>query len=135
MAGYSGTPLYKKLGIKAWCKIHIKNPPANYFELVSPLPENVEVAKTLRGELDIAHLFTSNKSELVAYTPLMLSKIKSSGMIWISWPKKKSKVATDITENTIRATALPLGLVDVKVCAVDDVWSGQKLVIRKENRK
>ena len=134
MAGYSG-PLFKKLGIKEGCKLYIKNPPENYLELVSPLPDGAEITKRLSNELDIAHLFTKKKSELIKYSRILMSKIKPNGMIWISWPKKASKVLTDITEDTIREVVLPMGLVDIKVCAVDDVWSGLKLVIRKENRK
>ncbi len=133
--GWSSTPLVKKLGIKEGCKLYVKSPPTNYMQLIKPIPDNVVFAKRLSSELDMIHFFTKKKSELISNINLQMTKIKQNGMIWISWPKKSSKVPTDITEDTIRQVALPLGLVDVKVCAVDDTWSGLKLVIRKENRK
>jgi hypothetical protein len=133
-AGYSGTPLPKKLGISPGSRVFLKNAPANYHELVIPLPENVTFEKALTNETDIVHVFTDTKSVLQAELRLLRASIRSNCVIWISWPKKASKVATDITENIIRELALPIGLVDVKVCAVSDVWSGLKLVIRKEFR-
>ena len=134
MAGYSNTPLAKKLGIKSGQALYCKNPPANYTTLLKPLPDNITWAKRLRADLDLIHLFTKERQELSDLLPRLLEKIDPNGMIWVSWPKKASKVKTDITEDTIRAVALPLGLVDVKVCAVDETWSGLKLVIRRENR-
>ena len=133
-AGYSGTPLPKKLGIIPGSRVFLKNAPANYHELVIPLPENVTFEKALTNETDIVHVFTDTKTVLQAELRLLRASIRSNCVIWISWPKKASKVATDITENIIRELALPIGLVDVKVCAVSDVWSGLKLVIRKEFR-
>ena len=133
-AGYSETPLPKKLGIIPGSRVFLKNAPANYHELVIPLPENVTFEKALTNETDIVHVFTDTKSVLQAELRLLRASIRSNCVIWISWPKKASKVATDITENIIRELALPIGLVDVKVCAVSDVWSGLKLVIRKEFR-
>ena len=135
MAGYSTTPLSKKLGIKEGFNLYVKNPPDNYLDLVSPLPKEVGLLQKPGKELDIAHVFVKKKTDLETSVKSLLNRIKPAGMIWVSWPKKASKVATDITEDTIREVALPLGLVDVKVCAVDEVWSGLKLVIRKENRK
>jgi hypothetical protein len=135
MAGYSGTPLVKKLGIKEGDKIFTKNAPAHYWELLAPLPLGVEVSARLSNELDFVHLFTYEKNEMEKFLPTSMKKIKPNGMIWISWPKKVSKLPTDITEDVIREVALPLGLVDIKVCAVDEIWSGLKLVIRKENRR
>lgn len=134
MAGYSTTPLVRKLGIKAGFKLFLKNPPDDYSDLVSPLPDGVKVLSRAIEELDLAHIFTRTRKELDAEVRRMRTLIKQDGMIWVSWPKKSSKVATDVTEDVIREVALPLGLVDVKVCAVDDVWSGLKLVIRKELR-
>lgn len=135
MAGYSKTPLSKKLGIKPDFLIHLINEPDNYYELVSPLPEKVTVVKGLSSELDMIHLFTKERDELETQIPILMQKIKQAGMIWVSWPKKSSKVPTDVTEDVIREVILPLGLVDVKVCAIDATWSGLKVVIRKENRK
>ena len=134
MAGYSGTPLVKKLGIKEGFKIYIKNPPSNYVELISPMPDGVKIIRRLSTELDMIHFFTKSKSELAANIENFMHRIKQDGMIWISWPKKSAKVPTDVTEDVLREVILPLGLVDVKVCAIDEVWSGLKLVIRKEDR-
>lgn len=135
MAGYSGTPLAKKLGIKPGSRIHAANAPGNYLELLAPLPEGVKVMPRLSGDTDIVHLFSTSRSDLAGRLRAVLTNLKTDGAIWVSWPKKSSKVATDIGEDTVRELALPLGLVDIKVCAVDDTWSGLKLVIRKSNRK
>ena len=134
MAGYSGTPLAKKLGFKENFKACIFNAPANYMELLRPLPHAVTFFKKPQNDLDIIHLFSTSKSELSKLLLESLQSIKSNGMIWVSWPKKASKVPSEISEDTVREVALPLGLVDVKVCAVDEIWSGLKLVIRKKNR-
>ena len=99
------------------------------------LPAGVQVAPQITGHTDIVHIFSTTKEELSQALRTCLKKMRPDGMIWVSWPKKSSKVPTDITEDTIREVALPLGFVDIKVCAVDDVWSGLKLVIRKEKRK
>ncbi|MEM7028428.1 MAG: DUF3052 domain-containing protein [Chloroflexota bacterium] len=135
MSGYSGTPLAKKLGIKAGFRVLVRQPPEQYHALVAPLPPGVTFLKRATHELDMIHIFTKSARTLEKLLPNDLHRIKQDGMIWVSWPKKASKVKTDMTEYVIRAVALPLGLVDVKVCAVDEVWSGLKLVIRKENRK
>jgi hypothetical protein len=132
-AGYSGTPLAKKLGYKAGCKAFLVDPPSNYPTLLAPFPDNVVFAKTA-SSLDLAHLFIRARAPLERALPRMMKAIKPDGMIWISWPKKTSKIATDMTEDVIREVALPMGLVDVKVCAVDETWSALKLVIRKERR-
>lgn len=134
MAGYSGTPLVKKLGIGPGTKLYISNAPKEYLKLVSPLPEGVKIVSRLTGDTDIVHIFSTKEVHLAKTLRASLPRLKQDGMIWISWPKKSAKVPTDITEDTIRRVALPLGLVDIKVCAVDEVWSGLKLVIRKENR-
>ena len=134
MAGYSGTPLVKKLGIKTNSRLFAKNPPENYADLIAPLPENVKILRRLTRDLDMIHLFVTSRADLAANVPIYMNYIKQDGMIWVSWPKKASKVPTDVTEDVIREVTLPLGLVDVKVCAVDATWSGLKLVIRKENR-
>ncbi len=134
-AGYSGTALAKKLGFKEGCRVRIKNAPDDYLDLVSPRPENVHISKSIRKDVGIFHFFTRSSSELKSQLPKLISTIDQNGMIWSSWPKKSSGVPSSVTEDTVRSIALPLGLVDVKVCAVDKTWSGLKLVIRKELRK
>ena len=134
MAGYSGTPLSKKLGIKPGSRLFVAGAPSDYRKLVKPLPDGVQIASRMSADVDLVHVFTSRRTDLATKLRSTLAKLKPDATIWISWPKQASKVATDITEDTIRELALPLGLVDVKVCAVDETWSGLKLVIRKENR-
>ncbi len=134
MAGYSGTPLAKKLGIGPGCGLHVDGAPMPYEQLVAPLPAGVVMHPTVDSSTDIVHLFCTAKDQLVRTLPRILQHLRPDAAIWISWPKKASKVPTDITEDTIREVALPLGLVDIKVCAVDEVWSGLKLVVRKANR-
>ena len=134
MAGYSSTPLAKKLGIKPGFVIATPGAPGDYRRLVTDLPADVVIATTARKNLDLVHLFVVARSDLAKRLPALLRVIKRDGTIWVSWPKRASKVETDVTEDVVRAVALPLGLVDVKVCAVDEIWSGLKLVIRVENR-
>ena len=135
MTGYSGTPLAKKLGIKEGFKIYVKNRPENYAELIEPLPKKVKFVSRLTTELDMIHLFTKSRKELNTLIKDYAQRIKQNGMIWISWPKKASKLPTDVSENVLREDILPDGyLVDVKVCAIDEVWSALKFVIRKEKR-
>ena len=134
MAGYSGKPLFEKLGIKPKQRLYVKNPPDDYYQLIAPMFEQVVFLTRATNNIDLAHVFTTKAKELAQNLSLLIHKINPDGMIWVSWPKKSSKVATDITEDTIREICLPMGLVDVKVCAVDDIWSGLKLVIRKELR-
>ncbi|HEV7484748.1 MAG TPA: DUF3052 domain-containing protein [Thermoanaerobaculia bacterium] len=134
MAGYSGTPLAKKLGINAGSRVFAEGAPSGYASLLAPLPDGVTFVKKLTSSVDLVHLFTKSASELDAKLRRWRDAIRGDATIWISWPKKASKVATDITEDVIRDVALPMGFVDVKVCAVDDTWSGLKLVIRKEHR-
>ncbi|HEY6241625.1 MAG TPA: DUF3052 family protein [Burkholderiales bacterium] len=134
MSGYSGTSLAKKLGIVAGSRIFLSDAPKNYMKLVAPLPEGVRVVRKIDGETDIVHIFSTERARLKAALRDSLSKLRQDASIWVSWPKKSSKVSTDITEDTIREVALPMGLVDIKVCAVDEVWSGLKLVLRKKNR-
>ncbi len=133
-AGYSGTPLAKKLGIKEASRLFLSGAPGNYMDLVAPLPDGVQVVSRLDGETDVVHLFATERARLDKSLRDMRARLRPDGAIWVSWPKKSSKVATDITEDTVRDVALPMGFVDVKVCAVDEVWSGLKLVIRKELR-
>jgi hypothetical protein len=134
MAGYSGTPLVKKLGIKAGQRIHVDGAPFDYLTVVGPLPEDALVVPRASGKLHMVHLFVTESRRLPSALKKYLGKIVPDGMIWVSWPKKAACMETDVTENVIRAAALPLGLVDVKVCAVDETWSGLRLVIRRENR-
>jgi len=133
-AGYSGTPLAKKLGIRAGMRVVALDPPDNYIELLDPLPPGVEIINKPEGEADLLHLFTNTREGLFRGVWEARELIKQEGAIWVSWYKKAARLPTEITEDTIREAALPLGLVDVKVCAVDEKWSGLKLVIRSENR-
>lgn len=134
MAGYSGTPLQKKLGIKPGIKLFIQNAPANYFDWISPLPEKVSVSKSAINELDFIHLFVKDQKEFTRSFTSNKKHLKKDGMMWISWPKKSSGVITDLDENFIRDFGLKGGLVDVKVCAVDETWSGLKFVYRLKDR-
>ena len=131
MAGYSGTPLVKKLGIKDGFTVRFVHAPEHLQDLIGPLPTGVTESQV---GCDFIHAFYTERSTFEADVSGFLDAINRDGMIWISWPKKASRVPTDMTEDVVRTVALPLGLVDVKVCAVDDVWSGLKLVIRKELR-
>lgn len=134
-AGYSGTPLAKKLGIREGMKIRLANEPAYYFDLFSDMPLNIQISRDKRQGKDFIHYFTKEKDDLLKNILVLKNEINPNGMIWISWPKKSSKVITDVTENDIRDIALANGLVDIKVCAIDDTWSGLKLVIPVKNRK
>lgn len=134
MAGYSGTPLTRKLGIKEGSRLLLLDAPDGYLDLLAPLPEAVEIASRVSDATDLVHVFSTRREDLEETLLALRAQIRPTATIWVSWPKKSSKVPTDITEDTIRDIALPIGLVDVKVCAVDDVWSGLKLVIRKELR-
>jgi len=132
--GYSGKPLAAKLGIKADSEIYLAGAPEDYLQLIAPLPDGAEVSSRLSKKTSLVHLFTSRKSELARALQSYRTKLDPNAVVWISWPKKSSKVPTDITEETVREVALPLGFVDIKVCAVTEVWSGLKLVVRKELR-
>jgi hypothetical protein len=134
MAGYSGTPLAKKLGIRPHDKVCATGAPDNYRELLEPLPEAVTFTKTPGTATNLAHLFVTRAAELARSLPRLRARLAPSAIVWVSWPKQASKRPTDVTEDTVRRLALPLGFVDVKVCAVDEVWSGLKLVVRKELR-
>jgi hypothetical protein len=134
MLGYSGTPLVGKLGIKEGVEIYLSGAPENYLQLVDPLPEGVTFAKSPSARTGLVHHFTTQAAELGKALATYRKKLGSEAIVWVSWPKKSAKVPTDITEDTIRALALPLGWVDVKVCAVTEVWSGLKLMVRKELR-
>jgi hypothetical protein len=135
MAGYSGKPLVQKLGIQPGFCIFIEGAPAAYADIVGKLPADVTVATRLKAPLDMVHLFATRAPGLAGKLRGCRDAIGPDGMIWVSWPKKSSGVATDLTDVVVRDTALPLGLVDIKVCAIDDVWSGLKFVIPKDRRK
>jgi hypothetical protein len=133
-SGYSGAPLARKLGLKEGSRICVYDPPSNYLKLVAPLPHGVRVSDSLASDTTVVHVFTAKKVILTKRLAILRDRIQPDAVIWVSWPKKASGLPTDITEDTIREVALPIGLVDVKVCAVDETWSGLKLVIRKELR-
>ena len=132
MAGYSGTPLWKKLGYKTGMSAYVDGGPSNYISLLV-LPADVVVAwlPSAKSDVQFVHLFTTSASNLKRKLESYRKRIVPGGVIWVSWPKKSSGVTSDISEDTIRDVALPTGLVDVKVCAVDEVWSGLKLMIRR----
>ena len=135
MAAYSGTPLPQKLGIKPGLTVVTINAPTNYRRLLGTIPENVTFSDRLKADSDFVHVFTKKSSELEKNLSVLREKIADTGTAWVSWPKKSSGVPADVTEDLIRVVALPLGFVDVKVCAIDETWSGLKLMVRKENRK
>jgi hypothetical protein len=134
MAGYSDTPLAKKLGIKEGCKVLVIKAPAEYRALLAPLPASVAFTSTANSSINLAHVFATERQVLAELLPTLRKKLSPEAAVWVSWPKKSSKAPTDITETTIREVALALGFVDIKVCAVTEVWSGLKLVVRKELR-
>lgn len=133
-AGYSHNPLNQKLGLKPGFRIAVINAPDRYWDLVHPLPDGASVFGGRARRLDFVHMFAERRAELARALSKLIARIKPEGMIWVSWPKRTSGVPTDITEDVVRELALPLGLVDVKVCAVDETWSALKLVIRVEHR-
>ncbi len=132
--GYSGTPLAKKLGIGPGCRLLPLGAPEAYASWLEPLPQGLTWAAAPSQEIDVAHLFTTRAAELQVFLQDLRRDLRPDAALWISWPKKAAKAPTDITEDTIRELALPLGWVDVKVCAVSETWSGLKLVVRKELR-
>ena len=132
--GYSGTPLAKKLGIKAGHKIRLVNEPVYYFELFGDMPENVQFLTEKKLNKDLVHYFTKEITDLQKDICSLRNEIFPNGALWISWPKKAAKIATTVTEDAIRSIALGNGLVDIKVCAVDEIWSGLKLVVPVKER-
>ncbi|MTI21872.1 DUF3052 family protein [Fulvivirga sp. RKSG066] len=133
MSGYSKTPLAKKLGIKAGDKVLFINQPDTYFSLFEELPDITEVDFST-SEVDFIHFFTTSHKELKAQLPFLKERLSKTGMLWVSWPKKSAKVACDIDGNIVRHLGLEAGLVDVKVCAVDETWSGLKFMFRIKDR-
>ncbi len=134
-AGYSGTPLAKKLGIKEDFLVKLINIPDYYFDLFSDFPKEVRIASKEKSNINFIHYFSTTKAVLTKDISTLKKQIAPDGMIWISWYKKSAKIPTDITEDIIRDLTLKNGLVDIKVCAIDDVWSGLKLVIPVKDRK
>jgi hypothetical protein len=132
--GYSGKPLSTKLGIKPGMSLTVLGPPPDYDELLADLPTGVTTRRRLSGRSDIVLLFTTRRARLERRLPALIAAIAPAGAVWVCWPKRASGVPTDVTEDVIRDVVLPSGLVDVKVCAVSEVWSGLKLVIRRELR-
>jgi hypothetical protein len=133
-AGYSGTPLPRKLGIKDGARVAFLGAPPEFAGLVEPLPDGVEVLGAPEPGLDVVVFFTVERARLEDAIRELRDAIAPHGAVWVAWPKKASRVPTDMTEDVVRDVVLPLGLVDVKVCAVDEVWSGLKVVWRKERR-
>jgi hypothetical protein len=135
VAGYSGTPLPQKLGIKPGFTVCARAAPKKYEALVAPLPDGVRMAAKVSARTDLVHIFSTVRGKLSKELAAARKALRDDAMIWVSWPKKSSGVQTDITEDTVRELAFPLGLVDIKVCAVDETWSGLKLVVRRANRR
>jgi hypothetical protein len=134
VAGYSGRSVVQKLGIKPGFRIFVDGAPASYDRVVGELPADTTIAPRMKATLDMVHLFAMKAASLRKKLPACRDAIAPDGMVWVSWPKKSSGVATDVTENVVRDTALSLGLVDIKVCAIDETWSGLKLVIPLSRR-
>jgi len=134
MAGYSGTPLLQKIGIKPGNRLILHNQPATFVKDLGDLPEGVERADKPVGKANVIVCFTDRRADLERRFPIFSGKLVPDGMLWISWPKKSSGLATDLTENVVREVGLNCGLVDVKVCAIDDTWSGLKFVYRTKDR-
>lgn len=131
--GYSGKPVWQKLGLKPDMRVRVLNAPGDYAELVGTTDDAIALVGA-HDAFELAHVFATSAAQLAKNVQALSKELRADGTIWVSWPKQASKVATDISEDTVRAVALPLGLVDVKVCAIDTVWSGLKLVWRVEKR-
>ncbi|MEP6911316.1 MAG: DUF3052 domain-containing protein [bacterium] len=134
MAGYSETPLVKKLGIKEGSRIALVNPPRSFRKKLGPLPAQAKVVSQTLDDLDLILFFVKKESELAEAFALLAENLKPAGMLWIAWPKKSSGVATDLAFNNVQTLGLSAGLVDTKICAVDEVWSGLKFVFRLKDR-
>jgi hypothetical protein len=134
VSGYSGTPLAAKLGIRTGTRLFVQGAPEGYTRLLAPLPAGVQWARRIDADTDLIHAFATRQAELARLLPRALAAMRADAALWVSWPKKAARMPTDISEDAIRTLALPLGLVDIKVCAVDETWSGLKLVIRKSRR-
>jgi hypothetical protein len=133
-AGYSGTPLPRKLGVKPGARVALLGAPEGFERTLGELPAGVRVAARARGPLDVVVFFTRERARLGRRLPALMEALDPAGRLWVAWPKRASKVPTDVTEDVVRELALPLGLVDNKVAAIDETWSGLQLVIRLEHR-
>jgi hypothetical protein len=133
-AGYSGTPLVRKLGIKPGSRVALVGAPEDFEEAIEPLPEGAAVRRRLRGPQDVILCFATSRSALVRALPRLRAAMSPACGLWVAWPKRASGVPTDLTENVIRDEGAAAGLVDNKVCAIDEVWSGLRLVIRLRDR-
>jgi len=134
MAGYSGTPLVQKLGIKPDSRLHLVNPPPDFDATLGPLPPGVERVGGSGKNLGVAVLFVTEGTDLEARFARLAARLQPAGMLWVAWPKKASGVSTDLTENVVREYGLAQGLVDNKVCAIDETWSGLRFVVRLSDR-
>ena len=134
MSGYSGKPLVQKLGIKPGFCIFAAGLPSGYRDIVGKLPAQVTIVSRLTDSVDMIHLFATEAAALGDKLRILRDAIKPDGMVWVSWPKKSFGVPTDLTDRVVHETALPLGLVDIKVCAIDEVWSALKFVIPRDQR-
>lgn len=134
MAGYSGTPLIRKLGIRPGARVVFLNAPPGFESLLGPLPDGAHKLTQVSAPIDTAVVFSDSRRELERLFERARRVLARNGSLWVGWPKRTSGVPTDLTEDVVRSVGLPRGLVDVKVCAIDEVWSGLKFVIRKENR-
>jgi hypothetical protein len=133
-AGYSGTPLARKLGFKPGFAVAWVGAPDSFEALLGELPDGVTVRRRLRGPLDLVVCFVTARCDLERRLPALRAALAPAGMLWVAWPKRSSGVETDMTEDVVRDVALPTGLVDTKVCAIDATWSGLRLVVRRELR-
>ena len=133
-AGYSGTPLPKKLGFKDSTRLVVLGEPEDYAALLGPLPAGLERQSKLTKTTSLVHIFVTKRQELVRHLGALRTELNPEAAVWVSWPKKSSKVPSEVTEDIVREVALPLGFVDVKVCAVSEVWSGLKLTVREALR-
>jgi len=133
-AGYSGTPLVRKLGLEPDTRVLFVGAPEHLPALLGPLPPGIHLLGRAASDLDYVHLFVRTQAELNRRLPSLAQRIAPTGALWVSWPKKTSPLAQDLTGNEVRAAGLQAGLVDVKVCAVDDDWSGHKFVVRTSDR-
>jgi hypothetical protein len=132
--GYSGSPLVRKLGIREGSRVVVLGAPPGYRRLLAPLPKGVRFLRSPDDSVDLVHVFVTGRDELVLRIDALRHALRPDAAVWVSWPKKASKVPTTVTEDTVRELALPRGYVDVKVCAVTEIWSGLKLVVRKQLR-
>jgi hypothetical protein len=133
-SGYSGTPLPQKLGIKSGARVCARAAPRDYRKLLTPLPSDVKFVRSIDARTDLVHLFASWRTELATALHAARAAMRDDAVVWVSWPKRSAGRPGDVTEDVVRELALPLGLVDIKVCAVDETWSGLKLMVRRSAR-